>query len=308
MLKNFTLFRQRIGDERGGGNFDHRADLQVFVERDFFGAQPGLALFDERVGLVQLVQPGDHRIHHLDVALGAGAEDGAELGAEHFRLGKAEPDCAPAEKRVHLLRELEVRGEFVAAQVQRADDDGMRLQRDGDLAINLVLLVLGRQAVAVDEQKFRAEQADALRAVRENRLDVVLVLDVRGKVDGLAIERDGGLVLDFAEFFIERRLDLRELAVFKQRLVGGIDDDRAVVAVEQRVVAGLQFLADGLRADDGGDVQRPGENRGVRGLAADVGDEAEDKFFVQLRRHGRAQIVADEDAWLVQMLQVKGCL
>ncbi len=142
--------------------------------------------------------------------------------------------------------------------------------------------------------------------MRENRLDVVLVLDVRGKVDGLAIERDGGLVLDFAELFIERRLDLRELAVFKQRLIRGVDDDRAVVAVEQRVVAGLQLLADGLRADDGGDVQRPGENRGVRCLAADVGDEAEDKFFVQLRRHGRAQIVADEDAWLVQMLQVKG--
>ena len=52
-----------------------------------------------------------------------------------------------------------------------------------------------------------------------------------------------GCVLDVAQFFLERRLDFRKLAVFKQRLVGRIDDDDAVVAVEQRVIAGLQFLA-----------------------------------------------------------------
>ena len=144
MLKNFTRLRQRVGDERGGRNFDHRADFQVFVERDFFRAQFGLAFLDERVGLVQFVQAGNHRIHHLDVALGAGAQDGAELGAKQFRLREAEPDGAPAEKRIHLLRELQVRGKFVAAQIERADDDRLRLQRGGDLAINLILLLLGR--------------------------------------------------------------------------------------------------------------------------------------------------------------------
>jgi hypothetical protein len=44
-------------------------------------------------------------------------------------------------------------------------------------------------------------------------------------VDDFAVERDGGLPLDFAQFFLERRLDFGELAVFKQRLVGGVDDD-----------------------------------------------------------------------------------
>ena len=61
---------------------------------------------------------------------------------------------------------------------------------------------------------------DAFRAVRDDGFDVVLVLDVRGEMDGFAVERDGGLPLDFAEFFLERRLDFRQLAVFKQRLVG----------------------------------------------------------------------------------------
>ena len=122
----------------------------------------------------------------------------------------------------------------------------------------------------------------------DDGFDVVLVLDVRGKVDGLAVERDGGLPLDFAELFIERRLDFRQLAVFKQRLVGRVDDDGAVVAVEQRIVAVLQFLGDGLQPDDGRDVQRPGHDGRVRGLAADVGGEAEHEFPVQLRRGGRA--------------------
>ena len=162
MLKKFTRLRQRIGDERGGRNLNHRADFHFFIERDFFRAQFGFAFFDERVGLVQFVEAGNHRIHHLHVALGAGAEDGAELGAEQFRLREAEPDRAPAEKRIDLLRELQMRGKFVAAQIKRADDDGLRFQRGGDFAIDFVLVFLARQAVAVDEQKFRAEQARRL--------------------------------------------------------------------------------------------------------------------------------------------------
>ena len=93
---------------------------------------------------------------------------------------------------------------------------GIRLERGGDLAIDLILLLLGGQAVAVDEQKFRAEQAHALRAVRNHGFNVVLVFDVGGEMDGFAVERDGGLALDFMEFFVQGRLDFRQLAVFKQ--------------------------------------------------------------------------------------------
>src|SRR5207248_4860852 len=70
------------------------------------------------------------------VALGAGAEDGAELGAEHFRLREAEPDRAPAQKRVHLLRELQVRGKLVAA---RSEEHTSELQSPYDLVCRLLL-------------------------------------------------------------------------------------------------------------------------------------------------------------------------
>ena len=60
---------------------------------------------------------------------------------------------------------------------------GLRLQRGGNLAINFILFFLVRQAVAADEQKFRAEQSDAFRAVRDNCLDVVLVFNIRREMN-----------------------------------------------------------------------------------------------------------------------------
>ena len=79
-------------------------------------------------------------------------------------------------------------------------------------------------------------------------------------MDEFSVQRDGGLLLDFVKFFLQRRLDARKLAVFKQRLVGRVDDDRAVVAVKQRVIAGIEFLARCFQSDDGGNAQRPGDD------------------------------------------------
>ena len=46
-----------------------------------------------------------------------------------------------------------------------------------------------------------------------------------------------------------------ELPVFEQGLVGRVDDDRAVVAVEQGVITRGKFLARRLQADHGGNAQ-----------------------------------------------------
>ena len=106
-------------------------------------------------------------------------------------------------------------------------------------------------------------------------------------------------------FSCERDLLADELAVLEQRLVGRIDDDDPVEAVEQRVLAGLQFLAAqsfkpttaGMRSDRAMmavcDVLLPmsvaNPSTLVRSICA-VFD-------------GR-QVVADDDARLRQMPQV----
>ena len=169
-------------------------------------AQLGLVFLDQRIGLVQLVEARDHRIHHLDVALGAGAQDGAELGAEDVPLLQAEPDGPPAEERVHLGRHLQVGEELVAAQVERADDDRQRLERGGGLAVGLVLLLLAGQALAVDEQVFGAEQAHALRAVGLDLLGIGGLLDVGGEQDAMAVQGDGRLEQEVAQLLLQRDL------------------------------------------------------------------------------------------------------
>ena len=136
-------------------------------------------LFDERVGLVQLVEAGNHRIHHFDVALDSGAQDRAELGAENVPFLQAKPNRPPSQKWIHLLRHLQMREELVAAQIQRADDHRMRLQCRRHLTVSPELLLFVRQRLAVEEKIFRAEQPHALRAAGAHMLGVSRLLDVR---------------------------------------------------------------------------------------------------------------------------------
>ena len=106
---------QGVGDQRGGGDFDHGAGTDVGVERNLFLAQFGLVFLDQGIGLFQFAHAGDHGVHELDVSLHAGAENGAELGAEDFAFLQAKTDGAPAQKWVHFHRELEMGEKFVAA-------------------------------------------------------------------------------------------------------------------------------------------------------------------------------------------------
>ena len=48
----------------------------------------------------------------------------------------------------------------------------------------------------------------------------------------------------------------------------------------------------------------PGHKGGMRRLAADIRRKAEDISFVELRRVRRSQIMADDDAWLLQVTKV----
>ena len=134
-------FSERIRRQNRRRNLDHGPGFQGFPEGNPFGAQLPAAFFNQRVGLVQLVQAGNHRIHHLDVALDCRPQDGAELSAKEGAFLQAKANGAPAEERVQFLWHPKVRDEFVAAQIERADDNRIRLQRRGHLTVCLILLV-----------------------------------------------------------------------------------------------------------------------------------------------------------------------
>ena len=71
----------------------------------------------------------------------------------------------------------------------------MGFQSGSDLMVSLILIFFAGQLLAVDEKKFGAEETDPVCAILDDGIHVELVFDVRGKVDGLAVKRDGGLAL-----------------------------------------------------------------------------------------------------------------
>ena len=70
------------------------------------------------------------------------------------------------------------------------------------------------------------------------------------------------------------------------------------------VLAGFQFAAGAFQAHHRRDAQGPRHDGGVGGLAADVGGKTKHDFPIQLRRDGRAQIVADDDARLLEFFEI----
>ena len=83
-------------------------------------------------------------------------------------------------------------------------------------------------------------------------LDFVRQLDIRGEDDVAAIDRGGGRLAQLGELFLDLRfLDL-ELAVFPERLVGRVDDEIAVVAIEQHVVAAMSVSLTSCRPTTAG--------------------------------------------------------
>src|SRR2546423_6244065 len=68
-----------------------------------------------------------------------------------------------------------------------------------------------------------------------------------------------------------------------ERLRRRIENEQAVVAVEQDFAAALELLAGVVQSDDGGNVQRARHDRGVRSAAPQIGREAKNILAVPCR-------------------------
>ena len=210
---------QAVGDHRRGRRLDHHPDLDGVGKGRAFGAELGAAFVEQHVGGLEFLHAGDHRVHDFQVAKDAGPQDGAELRAEQVLLLEAEPDGAPAEERIHLLGDVDVREQLVAAEIERADDHRGRRERLGHPPVGGELFLLVRQVAAVDEQELGAKQADAGRAALQDTLDIGRPLDVGGEDDPVAVLRFRRVVVDDLEALFDRGLSIDQLAVFKERLV-----------------------------------------------------------------------------------------
>ncbi len=80
--------------------------------------------------------------------------------------------------------------------------------------------------------------------------------------------RDG--VADELEAFLNLLLPAFYLAVLVQRLRSRIDNEQAGIAVDEDVIAGGELGADPVETHDGRDIQGPGHDGRMRGLATDL--------------------------------------
>jgi hypothetical protein len=200
----------------------------------------------------------------------------AQLSLKKVRVPQEQAHAAQAHERVRLgLGALDAElGEPVAADVGGADHDRARLHRLHDRGVDFGLLFFRRRRGPVQEEIFGPEQPNALGLQIDDRLDLLGRIEVRLEPERFAVERlRGQAAQGFERLLVGHGLELDAL-VFLDRLGSGADDDHALLAVENHHVAGLDPAAHVGEADDGGNLQGLGEDRGVRGLAAQVGGEA----------------------------------
>src|ERR1041385_247977 len=120
----------------------------------------------------------------------------------------------------------------------------------------------------------------------------------------MPIQRDRRLQARVGQLLLQCVMLKDDLAVFEERLVGRVNDDRAIIAIEQSVLAAFELAADVLQSYDCWNPQRARHDCGMRRLAANIDGETKDVPLVQLGGVRGSQIMADDDAGIFEMAQV----
>ena len=193
--------------------------------------------------------------------------------------------------------------ELTLVDVERADRDRARRHPLHELAIDVVLLVFGRHVRrSADEHELGSIQADAFGARAQRLGDIVGPLDVGLEDDRLAVARLQRAVLARARSPPPGAVTTRAFRFLPQRR-RRIDDDFASLAVDDHRRAGRHPPADVVQADHRRHAERSREDRGVIRAASGVGREPADSRPIELRDDRRRQLVGDEHARRVEILQ-----
>ena len=143
---------------------------------------------EHRLGVADLLDPGDEREHDPQPAVGAGAHQRAQLRAQHLRTGEPEPEAAQAASPAPAIGPA--KSELVLVEVERPHRHRLRRHLLDQAPIERVLRVLGgaRQRAA-RQHELRSVQADTLGAVLPQQLQILEELDIGLQPDGEAIRR-----------------------------------------------------------------------------------------------------------------------
>ena len=290
--------QEKTDTQRRSGNLDHAADLDAGIEAELLATQAGFGLFDRRERCIDLVGVRQHRDQQFHLAVLRRPQDCPQLRPEHLRLGQRDADGPHAERRIRLdaIAQRAFRIEIlVGAEVEGADDDRPAVHALDHLAVGLELLVLGRQFAAVEEEEFRAEQANAFSSAFQRRRDIRRQFDIRLQMYLDAIDRRRLRTLQPLQLgSLELELRFAQLVFLEHARIGIDDDDTARAVDDQRLLVTDQ-LTRIVQAEHCRNGHAAAEDRGVRRGTADIGDERREVVFLEGDHVRRRQVMRDDD-------------
>ncbi|MDR9274782.1 hypothetical protein FEP29_03782 [Burkholderia multivorans] len=291
-----ALQKQRQRD-RGGRNFDHRADAHVRIVREPRVVELALRFANQVERLVDLLRMREHRDQDLHLTERRRAQDRAQLREKHLRLGQAPANRAQPERRVRrgFVAFVERFERLVRADVDRADRDGHALHPLDRTLVRGELLLLFRHLLLMHEQEFGAKQPDADRARVDRRLRVVGQLDVRVQRDRRAAQGLRRRELQALQLALLEQLLRLPVRIFLEHDRRRIDDHDALIAVDDDEIVLPDQRARMLHADGGRNAEAARDDRRMRRAAAEIGDERLERLRLELHHVGRRDVVRDDD-------------
>ena len=120
-------------------------------------------------------------------------------------------------------------------------------------------------------------------------------LDVAQQLDPHAVGGLGRQIAERRQPRGQRALLLGLVPVAGERLFVGLEDDQALVAVDDHQVAAGDVGQERADADDRGNLHAFGDDRRVAAGAADLGDKAADELAVEVGRFAGREVVGQHD-------------
>ena len=233
------------------------------------------------------------------------SNQGPQLGPEEIRLGETQPNPPQTEDRVGFGGTDDLPRELLSAEIEGPNGHRIGTDSGGDFAIGLEMVLLGRQVRAhLHVEELGTVESDTGGVPLLCEFDLVRQVDIR---------EDG----DFVTVAGHRRHRTHGEELGLLLLVLGlpvpilgndrrfrIEDDLAFEGVKGDQPRFPRRLAETLSADDDGNPERPGDDRGVGGRAAGFERESEDLVHGKLDSLGRRQVIRDEDRRAIEMVEL----
>ena len=292
--EEIDLFGDGVGHDGCRGHFDHDAhgdallvgQSVVFQRLGGFGDQP--------FGFDDLLDMGDEGQQDAYLSVVGGAQDRAQLGAEHLGFLQAVADGAQAQYRV-LFKFGNVGHGFVAVDVQGADGDRLVGDHLDHIFVVFEEFVFAGEVFTRQVLELGAIEADAIATPVAHGDYLFGQFDVAHDGEFQPVYCFGRQVaaagVEGPALFERGFADLG----LSQGLFAGVDHHDAGVAVDHDDIVVLDDPGGALQAEHGRDLQAAGDDAGVGGAPAAVGDEPHDPFKLDLAGVGRREVAGHED-------------